>query len=411
MPPKPRDPGRDALVYNPSRVSWVVSETIAMPPSTLARSALYFVLFLIVAAGVFAHFTEVSVTVAGAGMIRTSNKSVPVRITQPGRIAVLHVADGQTVKKDDVLVELEDQLDPATFEATQTLIKKLDALVKKGDTQESIREAGLLAQEPMRLTMNALVRERGTLADTINELYSAQRALGEVGAMSAGEAAEANIAAEKIKKIKEQHLETQLASELAELQATVTKAGAAMYGRRDVAVQKVRSARAALEVQIRSFEQAIQVHMKSQRILSPADGVLDKCTVTTVGELLTSGQILCEVIPAGGKLVAEVQIQNRDIAELEVGMPVLLRIDALPYQDYGVLPGHIAEIPRDAQVGSGGGPATYLVRISLDRTSLDAGKGSRQVLLGMTLFAEVQMRRRTLLSMILVEVLKLGDAL
>ena len=407
--PKQPEPGRDALVYNPSKVSWAVAETIAMPPSGVVRMALYFIVLLLVGAVAFAHFTKVSVTVAGAGMIRTSAKIIPVRTEAGGKIAVLNVADGKPVKKGEVLIELDGQLDEASSKRAKALISRLDALVKMTDNSEATREAGLLAQEPMRMTLTSLVRERTVLAEATSSLYQALRGLADVGALSAADRSETAQAEAKIAKIKSQGLEGQLQNELADLEATVARANVSMRGRRDQAVQRILSARAALEVQIRAFELSLEEHQRGQRILSPADGILTKVSVNGVGEVINAGQILFEVIPSGGSLVAEVQIQNRDIAQLTIGMPVLLRLDAMPYQDYGVLPGKIAEIPPDATVVREGAPATYQIKVALDRTSLEGPQGRREVILGMTLLVEIQIRRMTLLELLLVEILKLKD--
>jgi HlyD family secretion protein len=256
-----------------------------------------------------------------------------------------------------------------------------------------------------------MVRERSALAEAANGLYQQLRSARDVPELSRADRAERDEAQAKIAKIRKQGLADQLSNELAELERTVTRLNVSMSGRRDQAVHQVLSARSALEVQIRSFEQALELHIRSQRVRSPADGIANKISVSGASELVPQGQTLLEIIPNGGHLVAEVVIANRDIAQLKVGMPVELRIDALPYHDYGTLPAHIAEIPPDASTSQQGGPPSYLVRLTLDRTSLDAGQGPRPVVLGMTLQAEVQIRRRTLLRLAVDEILQLKDKL
>jgi multidrug efflux pump subunit AcrA (membrane-fusion protein) len=403
------EPGRDALVYDPSRVSWAVADTVSMPPSTLARTAVYMIVVLIAGTVVFAYLTSIWITVEGAGAIRSSTKVIPVRTEVAGRIAVLSIKEGQAVKKGQVLVELEDQVNSETLERAHTLIKRLDTIVKGGDSTATMTEAGVIAQEPMRLNIPGMVHERSALAEAANALYQALRGVHDVPELSGADYAERAEAEAKISKIRKQGLASELTNELADLQRTVMRANVSMHGRRDQAIQQLTSARGGLEVQIRSFEQGLEVHIRSQRVVSPSDGIANKVAVSGPSELVPAGQTLLEIIPDGGSLIAEVQIANRDIAQLKAGMPVELRVDALHYHDYGTLPAHIAEIPPDATTGQQGGTPTYLVRLSLDRTSLDAGKGPRPVLLGMTLQAEIQIRRRTLLQLAINEILQLKD--
>ena len=403
------EPGRDALLYEPSRVSWAVADTVAMPPSTLARTAVYMIVVLIAGTVVFAQLTSIWITVEGSGAIRTSTKVIPVRTEVAGRIATLSVKEGQAVKKGDVLVELEDQVDKDTLERARGLIKRLDALVKGNESNAATTEAGLIAQETMRLNIPSMVRERSSLAEAANAVYQALRGVHDVPELSAADHAERAEAQAKIAKIKKQGLSNELSNELADLQRTVARTGVSMSSRRDQAIQQLTSARSGLEVQIRSFEQALELHMRSQRVLAPSNGIANKVAVSGPSELVPAGQTLLEIIPEGGSLTAEVVIANRDIAQLKVGMPVELRIDALPHHDYGTLPAHIAEIPPDATSNQQGGPPTYLVKLSLDRTTLDAGQGPRPIVLGMTLQAEVQIRRRTLLRLALNEILQLKD--
>jgi len=406
------EPGRDALIYDPSRVSWAVADTVAMPPSTLARTAVYMIVLLIAGAIVFAHLTSIWITVEGSGAIRTSAKVIPVRTEVAGRIAMFSVREGQRVKKGDVLVELEDQVEGDTLEHAKSLISRLDALVNAdADAMQTMTDAGVIAQEPMRINIPSMVHERSALAEAANAMYQALRGIHDVPELSRADRAERDEAQSKITKIRKQGLASELANELADLEQKVTRANVSMHGRRDQAMQQLSSTRSALQVQIRSFEQALELHIKSQRVLAPADGIANKVAVSGSSELVPAGQTLLEIIPDGGNLVAEVSIANRDIAQLSVGMPVELRVDALPYHDYGTLPAHIVELPPDATTSQQGGPTTYVIRLTLDKTSLDAGAGPRPVVLGMTLQAEVQIKRRTLLQLALEEILQLKDKL
>lgn len=413
--PTDQEPGREALVYDPSRVSWAVAEAVSTPPSSLARSALYMIVFLIVGAVVYARLTSITITVEGPGSIRTSAKIIPVKAEAGGRLKVFSVTDNQPIKKGQVIAELDDEVDATTLAAARDISKRLDALnalagAAKPDLGKAITDAAQLSGEIMRLNIPSLVRERAQLAEAANALNKGLRGVRDVPALSAADAGERDADLAKLAKIKRQGLQQDLSQEIADLERSIARSNVAIRNRKEQANQELSSARAALSVQLRSVEQSLDAHMKSRRVLAPADGIASKVMVSGPNELVTANQTLLEIIPAGSNLIAELRVANKDIAELKVGMPVQLRLDAMPYQDWGTLPGKIIEIPPDATTDSSPGSLpVYLVKVALEATSLDAGSGPRPVILGMTLQAEVELHKRTLLDIAIRQVLQLKD--
>jgi multidrug efflux pump subunit AcrA (membrane-fusion protein) len=414
--PKDAEPGSEALVYDPSRVSWAVAEAVSTPPSSLARSALYMIVFLIAGAIVYAQLTSITITVEGPGTIRTSAKIIPVKAEAAGRLKVFSVTENQPVKKGQVIAELDGQVDATTLAAARDIGKRLDALnelagAAKPNLDKASADAGRLSGEIMRLDIQSLVRERAQLAEAANALNKALRGVRDVPALSAADAGERDADMVKLAKIKRQRLQQDLSQEIADLERSIARSNVAIRNRRDQAGQELSSARAALAVQLRSFEQSLDAHMKTMRVLAPADGIASKVTVSGPTELVTANQTLLDIIPDGSSLIAELRVANKDIAELKVGMPVQLRLDAMPYQDWGTLPGRIIEIPPDATTTDNNPQSqpVYLVKVALDATSLDAGNGPRPVILGMTLQAEVQLRKRTLLDMAIRQILQLKE--
>lgn len=414
--PKDAEPGSEALVYDPSRVSWAVAEAVSTPPSSLARSALYMVVFLIAGAILYAQLTSITITVEGPGTIRTSAKIIPVKAEAGGRLKVFNVVENQPVKKGQVIAELDDQVDAPTLAAARDIGKRLDALNElagspRVNLDKAIGDAGQLSGEIMRLDIQSLVKERAQLAEAANALNKALRGLRDVPALSAADAGERDADMAKLAKIKRQGLQVDLSQEIADLERNIARSNVAIRNRRDQAVQELSSARNALAVQLRSVEQSLDAHMKTSRVLAPADGIASKVTVSGPTELVTANQTLLDIIPNGSSLIAELRVANKDIAELKVGMPVQLRLDAMPYQDWGTLPGRIIEIPADATTADNTQQSApvYLVKVALEAKSLDAGNGPRPVILGMTLQAEVQLRKRTLLDLAIRQILQLKE--
>ena len=142
-------------------------------------------------------------------------------------------------------------------------------------------------------------------------------------------------------------------------------------------------------------------------VRAPVDGVITRLAVRSAGAVLEVGQTVASIAPAGVPLIAEVYVANRDIAYLEPDLPVRVKFDAFPFQDFGSVPGRIVEVGADAdeRVSS-----RYRVRVALERSSIPA-RGRRIPLRpGMDLTAEIVTDRKSILALLLEPLYKLREA-
>jgi multidrug resistance efflux pump len=81
---------------------------------------------------------------------------------------------------------------------------------------------------------------------------------------------------------------------------------------------------------------------------APIDGVVQRTAVTTVGQVVTTGQQLAVITPAGGKLQVEALIANLDIGFIKAGQDAVIKVDAFPFTRFGVLHGKVIKIASGA---------------------------------------------------------------
>ncbi|MBI2377817.1 MAG: HlyD family efflux transporter periplasmic adaptor subunit [Deltaproteobacteria bacterium] len=406
------EPGQEALVYDPSSVSWAVSEAVSRPPSVLSRVGLYSIVFVLLSAATYAHLAVITISITGRGIVRTSEKVRPIRAAMGGRIAKLNVANGQRVKAKDVLVQMADLLDANDAERARELVHDIRELLEAGESRANVTQINALAQVPLQMGGSTLVTQRTGLSESLGNLAMALRTLTEVTPeLVRADLSESGAAESKIKRIRDQKLELELSSELAELERTKARLDVSIRDRREAARRQVTSARSALELQLHAFEQALGAQAEDLQIVAPIDGVVSNLAVTGPEEIVQAGATLFQIIPDGGRLIAEVEIANKDIAELHVGMPVALKLDAYPFQDFGTLAGTLRELPQDVSATAPGAPPNYVVLVDLASETLSNRGVEKPVKLGMTLSANVEIRRRTLLELAIIEILKLKDAI
>ena len=96
---------------------------------------------------------------------------------------------------------------------------------------------------------------------------------------------------------------------------------------------------------------------------------------------------------------------NRDIGFIAPGQEVAIKLDAFLFTKYGIVPGRLISISRDAVQDEKLGPV-YAVRIALDRAALDVAGRQAPLGAGMTATAEIKTDRRRMIEYLLSPVLR-----
>jgi adhesin transport system membrane fusion protein len=103
--------------------------------------------------------------------------------------------------------------------------------------------------------------------------------------------------------------------------------------------------------------------------LNERQSLLDHSTLTTPVGVLRAGDELMHISPTESGQVIEAKINPSDIGELEIGMPVSIKLDAFDYSVYGMLQGTLSYISSDTLSESGPGGATqtyYRIQVAID---------------------------------------------
>jgi HlyD family secretion protein len=116
--------------------------------------------------------------------------------------------------------------------------------------------------------------------------------------------------------------------------------------------------------------------------------------------------VLLTLVPNNEQLVAEVHVRNDDVAFVQAGQLVKLKIAAYPFQKYGLLEGQVQNVAADAQTSEPNARQPpvqgYKALVGLQSQSLVAD-GGQQLRLesGMQVIAEIHQGRRTVMEYLL----------
>lgn len=142
----------------------------------------------------------------------------------------------------------------------------------------------------------------------------------------------------------------------------------------------------------------------TQRVVkAPTSGTVFHLPISGAGAVLQLGDNIVEIAPQGSPLVLKAYMTPTESGFLRVDMPVKIKYDAYPFQDYGVQAGLVSWISPDSKITETerGKQETFELKIELEQPYIK-GKNKRIILTpGQTATAEVIIRQRRLIDFVL----------
>ncbi len=363
-------------------------EVLETPPSPVGTALIVIICLLATTSLAWACVGRIDIIAAAQGKIQPVGRVKVVQPFYPGKVAKLPPPNGTEVHRGDVLLELDsaeaaaDAADAehalASFQAE--ISRRKTALVAAKDRETGTpsipwapevgaklrqREEAILASDVAQLDsslaslqaqlrqkdserdhLETTIAEQSSLVDTLQQRVDMRSTL--VG-QNAGPMAGVIDATETLKTQR-----TQLAVQRGELASAI--AGIEVIA---TEIDKTRSTFIAeqteklgdAERQVEDLEQRLA---KSRAILaqtsirSPIDGVVQASAITTEGQVVTAGEEVLRVVPAGSELELEVYVPNKDIGFIHVGQTAVVKMDAFPFTQYGTISATVTRIATDA---------------------------------------------------------------
>ncbi|MBD2338212.1 HlyD family efflux transporter periplasmic adaptor subunit [Calothrix sp. FACHB-156] len=163
---------------------------------------------------------------------------------------------------------------------------------------------------------------------------------------------------------------------------------------------------AALRSQIfqaRSEVTALKIQLQQRIVRSPVDGTIFEFPVSKPGSVVQPGQRIAQIAPKNVGVVLKANIPSQDSGFLKVGMPVKIKFDAYPFQEYGITQGKVTWLSPDSKVQQTpqGNLETYELEISLDKQYIQNGEKRIPLTAGQSANAEVIIRQRRVIDFVL----------
>ena len=143
-------------------------------------------------------------------------------------------------------------------------------------------------------------------------------------------------------------------------------------------------------------------------IRAPEDGVIQQLEVNTIGGVVQPAEKLMILVPKDTEMQVEAMILNKDIGFVREGMTAEVKIEAFPYTFYGYIEGTIEHISKDA-VELPDKSLVYNSLISLKKQTVNVNGSDEQLQVGMSVTADLNTGERRLLHFFMEPLLRYKD--
>jgi hemolysin D len=130
---------------------------------------------------------------------------------------------------------------------------------------------------------------------------------------------------------------------------------------------------------------------------APESGYVQQLAVHTVGGVVTPAEALLVVVPQNGGIMAEVQLENKDIGFVKAGQSAEIKVAAFPFTRYGTLHGVVSSVSADA-VQDQKNQLLYNVYIKLNSNVFIVNGAVVPLTSGMMLTAEIKTGKRKIID-------------
>ncbi len=471
-------------------------EILETPPSPLPVALMLTICAFIAAALVWSFFGRLDVHAVAPGRIETASRAKIVQPFDNGKVAAIHIENGATVKVGQPLLELDpaeaqadantarDAMDSNSAEiarrayavrAARSIPRELDGAKALESGLESVALSSAISEAEAKIDFapttpaDDRLRERSVLTADLNQLGDTlvnldkqiaqkeatrqrldmsigfqnvlmetltdrvgtrQRAIElQVGtkinlydAKEELEKSQSQLASDQGQKIETEAALNELRSQKAK---SVSQFIADNENKAADAARKLNDARQSLAKAAAKLERT--------KLVAPIDGVIQQLAVTTIGQVVTTGQQLAMVTPSEGALQVDVLVANLDIGFIKPGQDVVVKVDAFPFTRFGALKGKVKRIatqaiseaeakramadvtaPNNNNPASNSAPGqpdsfVFPVTVTLDQSTMRIGDVDIPLTSGMTVSAEIKTDSRRVIDYLLSPLSKVGS--
>lgn len=358
---------------------------------------IYAIVIFIAAATAWSAWAELDQVSRAPGQVIPSGRLQVLQSTDGGTISQILVREGDTVKRGQLLVKLDEVRIKAVVEEAQAKVASLRISMARINAElfgrplafppesqaypEFVENQRLLYQKRRQALDDQLSSIRSMLQLNQQELDMNMPLLAQ------GDVSRADVLRlqRSVSDLRAQAVNVRN-KYLADLQAEYTKTQEDLVSATEILNQRSDA-------------------LKDTQIFAPTDGIVKNVRLTTIGAVLRPGDEVLTIVPTGQRLIVEARVAPSDIANIKVGQAASLKFDAYDASIYGSAGGVVSFISPDTTVEQtpSGNISYYRVHVTADTSTMKPHRPGERIAMqpGMTVTAEILTGRNTVFRYLL----------
>ena len=408
-------------------------------PPFFASASVYIVGALFVCFTAWASFAEVDEIARGDGKVIPASKTQIIQASEPGVVQEIAVKIGQIVKKNDLIIRLDNSGNTSSLGEEKAKARALQARIARLQFEQSGNVEGAfpcpaeilkVAPEICDNEQKLLVARRDNFEVKLSVLKSRldqrEKELDEATANSDRLSKsldvtdrEAALVEPMVKKglmakteqIRVEREQTDLHGQLALAGETIKKSQSAITEAQlqvnelglqlqQEALSDLTQALADLSVVDETIRGATDKVARTD-IRSPVDGIVNTLDVNTLGSFVQPGAVVAGIVPTSETLLVEARVSPCDVAFIQPNQEALIKVTAYDFSIFGGIEGKVSNITADSLVDQKTGEPYYQVRVATEKSTLTRNGKAYSIIPGMICSVDIKTGRKTILNYLL----------
>ena len=363
-------------------------------------------LFLVLT--LWAIFSYIDQVVHAQGQVIADSKTQILQAADGGVLSEMRVKEGDVVDKGQVIAILEKNRALAAYNESNGKVVALKMSVWR--LQAELAERRLNYDQTLKVNYPDLVDTQMNLFTKRRQAYEEQVKVLTDNVQLAEQELEMNLPLEKMGDISK--------ADILRLRRVLNEARGSLANQKNKYFQDASTELNKAQEDLKAQEQTLADRdqlLEHTDIIAPEKGIVKSIRITTIGGVVRQGDEILQILPTESDLILEAKVKPADMANIKVGLPAKVKLDAYDYSIFGTMKGTVTYVSADTLTEeTKAGPSTYYrVKVNIGENDF-LGKKSQdlEVRPGMTATIDIKTGDRTVLSYILKPITKtLGDAL
>ena len=354
---------------------------------------------------IWANYSELDTITRGQGAVIANSKTQSIQSFDGGVIENIHVKEGDTVQKNQILVTLEKIKIEAAFREQRSKVAALRAAKARLNAEifggqpkfdDDIKDYPQFKINQLKL----LERKRSMIKEQIDALELSLRIVKKQLQMT-----KALVPTGDVSLMEALKLQNQVSDMSAQIENTKNK----YFQDTQTELNKIEEDLSA-SLQTLALRQDQLDHVV---LRSPTNGIVKNIRITTLGGVVKPSEEVMQIVPAEDDLVIEAKIKPSDIAFLRKGQNANIKIDAYDYSIYGSLEGKLIYISADTltEEAKQNEPSYYRIKVQTQGRQFSGRPQEKiEIQTGMTAIVEIKTGKNNVLKYLFKPLIKTIDS-